>query len=283
MVYYLIALSVSLGILYISSNLGTSNVKPKIIAVGVIICAASLAYNFNENNNTGNYVNEDITLNTLSSLEPNAILLTYDYAFVYSSSLYFQQVDKVRQDVKVFIIKFLAAPWYLETIKKYYPDVYAGIKTEAEDYMNSYNDSKASPPKLIALVKAVMDKSMLSFPVYATFDFIVSKDMSKFLTNYMIIPEGLVYRLREKNAGYDSNAGISTLNASFRKYEPNGYHKNRIFVSTPGVYYETAFYHYQNRNPDIAIKFLDKALSLNNSFKEAVNLKNKIISEQNKN
>ncbi|MCI0449956.1 MAG: DUF2723 domain-containing protein [Chlorobi bacterium] len=287
LVYYIIILFVSLGALFFLNIAGKMNLllkpglQPALLIFGAIISAFAIGFNFNENNNSTNYVNEDITLNTLTSLEPNSILLTYDYAFVYSSSLYYQQVEKLRPDVKVFIIKFLAAPWYLDMIKKYYPDVYENIKTEAEEYVRFYSgDEKSRVLKLTALVKAFLNKNYGKFPVYLTVDFIVSKDLKKFLTGYYLQPDGLVYKLREPNAQYDSSTGIRSLNAPFRKYEPIGYHKNKMYISTPGVLFETAYYHYSNKNFDLAEKFLDKVLELNSGFTEAVNLKNKIFSER---
>jgi hypothetical protein len=208
-------------------------------------------------------------------------LLTYDYAFVYSTSLYFQQVEKLRPDVKVFIIKFLAAPWYLGMIKKYYPDVYDVVRPEADEYINSYKgDEKTRVMKLSALVKAVIDKCMKKFPVYLTIDFVLNKDLKKLLAGYTLQPQGLVYKLAEQNAMYDPNAGVASLMAKFRPYEPLGYHKNKMYVATPGMYYETAAYHYMNKNPDLALKFLDKTLELNSSFGDAAKLKSKILSER---
>jgi hypothetical protein len=257
------------------------NAGPAIIIFGIIITAFAVGYNFSENNNSSNYVNEDITLNSLNSLEPNAVLLTYDYAFVYSSSLYFQQVEKIRPDVKVFIVRFLAAPWYLDMIKKYYPDVYEYISVEAEDYIKSYDGGEKSRVlKLSALVKAFLDKNFGKFPLYLTVDFIISKDLKKFLTGYYPQPDGLVYKLREQNAPYDSSAGITSLNSVFRKYEPVGYHKNKMYISTPGVLFETAYYHYSNKNYVLSMKFLDKSLELNGNFTDALSLKSKIFSER---
>jgi hypothetical protein len=254
---------------------------PALIISGVIICAFAVGFSFNENNNSSNYINEDITLNTLKSLEPNAILITYDYAFVYSSSLYFQRVEKIRPDVKVFIVKFLAAPWYLDMIKKFYPDVYESIETEAEEYVKFYNaDEKSRAAKLTALVRAFLDKNLGRFPVYLTVDFIVSKDLKKFLTGYQLQPDGLVYKLKESNAQYDSTAGLLSLNSVFRRYEPIGYHKNKMYISTPGVLFETAYYHYTNKNYELAEKFLDKVIDLNPGFSEAINLKSKILSQR---
>jgi tetratricopeptide (TPR) repeat protein len=216
----------------------------------------------------------------LNVLDKNSILLTYDYAFVYSSSLYYQQVEKLRPDVKVFNVKFLSAVWFLETLKKHYPDVYEVFKPEAEEYIKTYNiEDKNHSSRLMSLVKGFFEKSIKWFPVYLTVDCLISKEMAAFISAYSAEPDGLVYRLKEKNAAYNPDAGKLSLDAVFRKYEPLGFHKNKMFVSTPGVYYETAFYHYKNKNFQASMKFIDKALELNSGFRDALTLKNQINNE----
>jgi hypothetical protein len=290
LIYYLIDFFISVGIFLISLKFGektflfTGKINSAIIFSCIIIFIFSIGLNFRDNNSSHDFVNEDITKNSLNVLEGNSILLTYDYSFVFSSSLYFQQVEKIRPDVKVFDIKFLSATWYLEMIKKYYPDVYQNFSSDAEEYIRTYNfEDIEHPARLTKMVKAFFDKNISKFPIYLTVDCLLSKDMSTFLAAYYPEPDGLVYRLREKNSPYNPEAGKLSLNAVFRKYEPVGYHKNKMYVSTPGVFYETAFYHYKNKNYGTSMKFIEKALELNSSFKDALNLKNQIINETRKN
>jgi hypothetical protein len=285
--YYLLVFYASLGVVYLLVSFGSTktitgrSLKPAVIAASVLICIFSVGYNYSENNNSGNYVNEDITKNIFYTLEPNSILLVYEYPFVYSSSLYYQQVEKLRPDIKVLLVTYFAAPWYLEMIKKYYPDLYDGIKTEAEDYVKSYdNDDKQKGAKLITLVRTFIEKNFGKFPVYLTVDFLVSKDAKMFYGNLVPSPDGLVYRLKTQNLPYDEDAGVKSLDVNFRNYKPEGYHKNRANILTAGVLYETAYYHYKNNNPETALKFIEKTLSINNGFKDALNLKNKILSER---
>ena len=290
-VFYLLSLMLPAGILYVISfgspqtiftgKNESKSYTPKIIVTGLILSVISVAYNFKENDNSVNYANEDYTLSTLNSLQDNAVLITYEYAYVYSSSLYYQLAGKTRTDVKVFIIKFLAAPWYLKTISKYYPDVYENIKTEAEEYISAYDkDDKSKSLKLTALVKVFIDKCSAECPFYITIDMVLSKEMKQFFTNFTLKPEGMVYKLEPKNSDYDPQAGINILSYNIRKFEPNSKHKNTLYKVIPGMYFETAYYHYNNNNFDLSLKFLDKALEFDPSFSDALNLKTKIISER---
>ncbi|HEY3249691.1 MAG TPA: DUF2723 domain-containing protein, partial [Ignavibacteria bacterium] len=247
--YYLITVWSALGFLSLLRYIGSKNAARKVIAIGAIFCLISIAFNFKENNGSGNYANEEVTVNTLNQLEPNALLITYDYSFLYTASLYFQQVEKIRQDVKVFNIKFLSVPWYIDRMRKYYPDVYENVKTESEEYVEAYNKNDASiAPKLKALAKAFIDKNRVKFPVYLTVDCILSSDFKQFISSYNLQPDGLVYRLNQQNK-YIENAGVKSLDVSFHKIEPIGFYRNRLSVVIPGLYYENAYYHYVNKNP----------------------------------
>jgi hypothetical protein len=268
-VYYFFAFSSSVGLVFLLITAGrkqvlkATNVNLTVVLSGLILIAFSLGFNYKENDNSTNYVNEDITINTLRSLRQNSILLTYDFPFVYSASLYFQQVELFRPDVKVFNVKFLSAPWYLESIRKYYPDIFQTVQVEAEEYIRSYNvDDRNHPARLTNFVKIFFDKIIVNFPVNLSVDCVLSKELSVLLSSYLAVPEGLAYRLDVKDAKYDPDAGRSSLRR-LSKYEPIGYHKNKMFVTTPGVYYETAFYHYKNKNYRTSLKFLEKSFEFN--------------------
>ena len=103
--------------------------------------------------------------------------------------------------------------------------------------------------------------------------------MKEIVSDYMCVPDGLVYRVKDKKSAYDPASGLKSLDYVIRKYEPVGYHKNRMYVSTSGLYYDNAAYHYSNKNPELALKFLDKALELNTGMKDAISLKNKILND----
>ncbi len=70
------------------------------------------------------------------------------------------------------------------------------------------------------------------------------------------------------------------LNVQFRKFEPDNKQKSSMYNVIPGMYFETAYYHYNNKNFDLSLKLLDKALEFNPGFKDALNLKTKIAAER---
>jgi hypothetical protein len=283
--YVLTGISIGAGFLLLTGWMVSSirlSKRPVLITtvIGLILVVFGFRFNYDANNNSDNYVVEDITLNTLNNLEANSLFLTYDWGYVYPAALYYQHVEGKRNDLKIFIIRFLAAPWYLEMIKKYYPEVYSTCSKEIEEYIKVFQvGERTRIVKLNNLVKAFINYNFAKFPVYVTYDFAYNKEMKPFLANFNIQPQGLVYRLRGKNEEYDNTAGVSSLSSAFRSYKPNSKEKEKMHIATAGLYYDNAMYHYQNKNYLLAIRFLDKAIEMKGDYKDAINLKNKILKD----
>jgi len=254
---------------------------PKVIVVGLVMVVFAVGYNYKDNDNSANYANEDFTLSALNSLPQNSVVIAYDWAYMFSASLYYQLVEKVRPDVKVFNIKFLSSAWYLKTISKYYPELYGLIKPEAEEYIKVIDESeKMRAPKLTALVNAFIEKVYANYPVFITIDMVLGRETKQFFEKYMLKPDGMLYKMEPKTLPYDVNAGTKQLSDKFRKFEPNSTHKRNLFKVIPGLLFETGYYHYNNKNIELSLKFLDKALEFDPSFRDALNLKAKIQQER---
>lgn len=252
----------------------------KAVIVSLILVVFSAAYNFKECDNSSNYANVDFTVNAINSVENNAVIISYDWAYLYSGSLYYQLAEKLRPDVKIFNIKFLAVDWYLKTISKFYPDLYEGIRPQAEEYLKVYGQSdKVKAPKLAALVGAFIEKCFTGYPLYITVDLVLAKETKQFVDRYAMKPVGLLYKIESKGSPYDPNAGANALDFKYRKIEPNTPQKIQLQRVIPGMYFETAYYHYNNKNFEVSLKFLDKSLEIDPNFKDALNLKRKIATE----
>ncbi len=290
LVFFLFGIMVPAGIIYLLSFGNPAGILaktgepwkslPKVVVISLVLVVFSAAYNFKDSDNSGNYANADLTVNSLNSIENNAVIISYDWAYLYSGSLYYQLAAKQRQDVKVFNIKFLAVEWYLKTISKFYPDLYEKIRPEAGEYLKVYEQNeKVKAPKLSALVGAFLDRCYSDFPLYITIDLFLAKEMKQFVDKYTMKPAGLLYRITAKNSPYDPAAGLNTLGFSYRKIDPNTPQKSHVFKVIPGMYFETAYYHYNNKNFEVSLKFLDKALEVDPNFRDALNLKRKISTE----
>jgi hypothetical protein len=287
LVYYLLGMMVSGALIFIAAagkkltteNLGS--IRIKLVAAGLITVISAAAFTYKDNDNSRNLANAEYTQNTLNAMEQNSILLCYDWSYQYSGSFYYQLVDHVRQDVKVLNVKFLSVPWYLFSVQKYYPDIYEGIKSQADEYLAVYEqDEKVKSPRLAALVKAFIESARKKYPLFITIDLVLSKEMSPILNTYKLDPAGLVYKVDDKNSAYDPSAGILSLAMKFDRFEPTGNYKKNLAKYIPGLYYETAYYHYINKNFELSLKFLEKSLEFDPAFRDALSLRTQIQSKR---
>ncbi len=106
---------------YFSKN---SFVKPVTVALllffAVLIPGKMYAANYFENDRSRNYVPWDYAYNMLQSVEPNAILFTNGDNDTFPL-WYLQDVEGVRQDVRIVNLSLLNTPWYILQMKNTTP------------------------------------------------------------------------------------------------------------------------------------------------------------------
>src|SRR5438876_2932320 len=82
----------------------------------------ALAANWPFNNRRHYFIAHDYVENILSTIEPNGLLLTLDWQ-VASPMLYAREVETRRRDVKVVDVNLLRRSWYLDYLRRAYPDL----------------------------------------------------------------------------------------------------------------------------------------------------------------
>lgn len=75
-----------------------------------------LAQNFNDHSRANRYAARDFASNILNSCPPNAILFTSGDNDTYPI-LYCQEVEEIRPDVRVVVMPFVSANWFLDQLK----------------------------------------------------------------------------------------------------------------------------------------------------------------------
>jgi len=91
-----------------------------IIAAFLLVPVNMLGTNFHLNDRSRNYVPWDYSYNMLQSVAPNAILFTNGDNDTFPL-WYLQDVEGVRQDVRIANLSLLNTPWYIKQLKHYTP------------------------------------------------------------------------------------------------------------------------------------------------------------------
>ncbi len=76
-----------------------------------------LQQNYNDHNRSGRYSGRDLAKNYLMSCEPNAILFTHGDNDTYPV-WYCQEVEGIRKDIRIVVMPYLSAGWYIRQINR---------------------------------------------------------------------------------------------------------------------------------------------------------------------
>lgn len=134
--YFSFAFFSAFGIIWIIKKVPSLRYDIKIFAF-ILFPLIQLSANYQNVNQSKNYIYEDYTKALLSSLPENSIVFGYQWDFFISASYYFQFVEEYRKDVAVIDKELLRRSWYFNQIETTYPDILSGIKTEINLFLNA--------------------------------------------------------------------------------------------------------------------------------------------------
>ncbi|MBC8005868.1 MAG: DUF2723 domain-containing protein, partial [Verrucomicrobia bacterium] len=120
--FYAFSIWIGLGVLFIYSSL-QKLINEKIASVAAIaisLLAAPvllLAQNYDDHDRSGRYAARDMARNYLESCEKDAILFTHADNDTYPL-WYCQEVEGIRKDVRVVVMPYLQAEWYIAQLQQ---------------------------------------------------------------------------------------------------------------------------------------------------------------------
>jgi len=120
--FFVFALWMGVGALALLGWLQQRLKAPLAIGIGGVLLLAAgpgilLAQNYDDHDRSGRYTARDLARNYLESCEPNAILFTHADNDTYPL-WYCQEVEGIRRDVRVVVMPYLNAGWYLRQINR---------------------------------------------------------------------------------------------------------------------------------------------------------------------
>jgi hypothetical protein len=126
--------------------------KPAVISALSLCLAASplllLSQNYDDHDRSGRYSARDMAKNYLESCEKNAILFTHADNDTYPL-WYCQEVEGVRKDVRVVVMPYLQAEWYIQQLqRKVYQNEALKMTIPLEKYQSGQIDYVYVVPKL---------------------------------------------------------------------------------------------------------------------------------------
>jgi hypothetical protein len=145
-----------------------------------------------------NFLVHDYTQSILNNVEPNALILTYQWDYFVSASYYYQFVRKQRPDVVVLDKELFRRSWYFKMLERNYPWLIERSRDKVNAFLAElykFEHNLPLNPEIIeerfnAMVNDFIDKTMESRPVY-----VGNEIEPQFAYSYQRMPDGLLFRL----------------------------------------------------------------------------------------
>jgi len=238
------------------------------IIVLLVLPALQIAGNYSSVNESDNFLTEDYTRTVFSNTEPNALIITYQWDYFFSPSLYYQTVKKERPDVTIVDKELLRRSWYYIHLKSRFPWLIKHSQRKVDAFLVELNkfehdmpyDPRMIEQRYVEMINDLIDKSMGERPVY------VGPEIEpEFGARFSRVPSGLMFRL---SANPDS-VEIATPHVSYRNASIN----TRLTLGIRGLYAKMLtstgmLFLRQNRHSD-ARYCLENAIAIDPAFQPA--------------
>lgn len=159
--------------------------------------------NYKENDESKNNLTLTYTKNVVDNLEKNAIIISAQWDYFCSPFWYLQQVEGYRKDVVLIEKELLRRTWYLEQLKRWYPQVINKSNSEITKFMEQLELFESEKPydaqeiqfRFENLLRSFVAKNIDERPVYITFDVLQNEYDRRPFLEYEQVPQGFAIRL----------------------------------------------------------------------------------------
>jgi hypothetical protein len=195
---------------WLASHWDGPRVLWQVIAVGLVLPA--LLINFGRVDQSKNHLVEDYTIDMFASFAPDALVLSYQWDYWVSASLYVQYVRGYRTDVAVVDKELLRRSWYLKELEVRYPWLVEQSRREIESFRRElYKFEHGLPyePGVIQvrfeeMIRGLIRRTMsLGRPVYVT-----SEIEPEFTREWQHVPVGLAVSLHADTLFHPSESPV---------------------------------------------------------------------------
>ncbi len=242
----------------------------------LLLPALQVFLNHSEVDESDNSLVADYTHNVLAGIEPNAVILTYQWDYFVAPVQYYQLVRKERPDVVVIDKELLRRSWYFIQLKSRFPWLMERSQQKVEAFLAELykfeHDLPYDPGQIesryVDMVNELIDRSLEDRPVYVGPE--IEPEFGRMCQK---VPAGLMFRLAR-------NADSVKISPVHVDYHPASI-QTRLTRGLRGLYSQmltsTGAYFLSQKRLSDADYCVGKALSVDPSYVPAKTLKHEII------
>jgi hypothetical protein len=218
--YIVTAVWIGFGIHFIIRKVSDTSRK-SVSYVLILLALIPMYSSYKSADESKNYYVKDYTFNVFNSAPQNSIILSTQWDFWISASIYFQYVEGIRKDLVIIDKELLRKSWYIPHIKEHYAEIYSNSKTEFEIYYAELLKFEKNSDRYVKPVTEtdrqdlnriqIAFKELLTSIVdknpnrnFFTTSEIENVQAERFATTYMRIPEGMLIRYLKVTSDYDN-------------------------------------------------------------------------------
>jgi tetratricopeptide (TPR) repeat protein len=279
--YFLLAyamIAIWIGAGFVQMNTWWKSKKNYVhITVIFFLCTAFvIGNNYSRVDRRGHTLVEKYTKDILDSVEPNGIIISYQWDYFVSAAYYMQVVEKYRPDVVVIDKELLRRTWYYVQLETRYPWLIQNSRTELDPFLrelNKFEHDQPYAPSLIeyrysALIKSIIEKNITTRPIYVT-----PEIEDRYTGGFRRVPAGLAFRLYSDEVLHK----MRPISFKISPIQAKDNYDEAIVGFYSRAYMNYAIYSEILGENDKILGYLDKAIEIKPDFTEAIYYRNRIL------
>jgi hypothetical protein len=241
----------------------------------LLLPIGQLTNNRQEVSESDNYLVDDYTHNVFQNAESNAVIITYQWDYFVSPSLYYQTVLKERPDLTIIDKELLRRSWYFIHLRNRYPQLIGRSQMQVDAFLRElykFEHDEPYDPRMIescyvAMINSFIDNSLDNHSVY-----LGPEIEPEFGQKYARIPSGLLFRLaRTGDSAVFVPGPLKYRSASI---------ESRLTIGMRGLYAKmltstSALLLSKNLLSD-ASNYVEKAISIDSTYQPAIMIRKEI-------
>ncbi len=224
---------------------------------------------------------EKYTIDILSVLPSNSLVLSYQWDNFVSASLYYQNVKTLRRDVIVIDKELLRRSWYSTQVHNRYPFLFPSSDVIYERYMANLrlfeNDLPYDPEQIESSYSSFI-REIIAGASREGWDVFVGPELEdQYLKGYYKVPYGLLYQLTSDTAYVPFD--VSKLDGFIAAKSVKTDYSAQIVGFYERMFMARAAYEYSHKELDSTLACLDKGLQVDPLMQTAQAARTKILQE----
>lgn len=274
--YFTIVIWIAVGLLTLLFKF-TEKLYSKYVAIGVLLLSIiPLIVNYNECDESKNYLVEDYTKNMFNSIEPNGIIISYQWDYFVSASYYYQFVENYRSDVVVIDKELLRRSWYFKQLQGVYPWLIQNSKYEIDPFLEElykFEHSLLYAYEIIEgrfkdVIKSFIEKNYYERAIYVT-----PEIEPQYTEGFQRVPSGLCFQLVKSS----SDIKEKDIEFKFRSTEKTSVQTEFLLSLYTKACISNGLFKAQRGDKNSALNFFNQGLKINPSSRELISYRNNLL------